>query len=227
MNSEILLNSVHISTIFGFLPVAIMLWNLNNLKKRTFGWAILGYFLTLFLSGLLNYISARLFNSIYPVCHVFLIFKAYFVYLLFRNEFSNTKFKRIAIIFLFITVSSEIFEFISKGGFQANNDLTFPLFNLIFILQYFLYLVDALKNRPTVIYDPKGSFLILSITYFYSISQFFFSLIREDIRFLMHKNQYAMLIWCLFIWVYIIYLLFSSYILWRNLRTQHLRLKMN
>jgi hypothetical protein len=218
MNSDILLITIHVSSVLAFIPIAIMLWNLKQLKQRTFGWAILGYFATLFLAGILNYGSALLFASIYRVFHVTILFRSYFIFLLFYREYTDIKFKKLTYLFLILTLSSEILEFTLKGGFLSDNNFTFPIFNLVIIMQYFLYLVDALKNRPTIINDPKGSFLIVSITYFYAISQLFFAFVREDIRFLLAKNPIAILIWSLFVWCYIIYLLISSYFLWKNLR---------
>jgi hypothetical protein len=79
--------------------------------------------------------------------------------------------------------------------------------------------MDAFKNRPTKIQFQEGFFNVLSLTFFYSISQLFFALIREDIRFELSKNEYALLIWTLFVWFYIVYLLLSSYFLWRNFRS--------
>ena len=75
MNSDILLFSIHFSSVLAFLPIAIMLWHLKKLKQRTFGWAILGYFSCLFLAGALSYASAYLVESTYPVYHVFMLRK--------------------------------------------------------------------------------------------------------------------------------------------------------
>ncbi len=218
MNIDVLFFTNHASSVLAFLPVAIMLWKLKQLKQRTFGRAILGYFSVLFLAGLLNYVSAKLFESIYPVFHISIFFESYFIFLLFTREYTNIKFKKLAYLFLILTLSSEILEFTLKGGFLSDNNFTFPISNLVFMIQYFLYLVDALKNRPTIIQDPKGSFLIVTATYFYSTSQLFFAIVREDIRFLMVESPNAILIWCLFVWVYVVYLLISSYFLWKNLR---------
>jgi hypothetical protein len=219
MNSDILFFLVHFSSVLAFLPISIMLWYLKKLKQRTSGWAILGYFSCLFLSGLLNYVSAPLFESIYPVFHATVLFKSYFVFLLFNDAYTNIKLKKFSFLFFIVILFCEIFEFISKGGFLANNNITFPVVNLVFILQFLLYLMDAFKNRPTKIQFQEGFFNVLSLTFFYSISQLFFALIREDIRFELSKNEYALLIWTLFVWFYIVYLLLSSYFLWRNFRS--------
>jgi hypothetical protein len=219
MNSDILLFSVHFSSVLAFLPIAIMLWHLKKLKQRTFGWAILGYFSCLFMAGVFSYLSAYLFESTNPIYHIFLIIQAFFVLHLFKNEYANKHFKTVSYVFFGVIILSEIFEFTFKGGFFANNTITYPIINLTFILQYFLYLVDAIKNRPASIYNRKGPFLILSATLFYSINQLLFSLIEEDIRMLLINNEYAMLIWSLFVWFYTFFLLIASYILWRNLRT--------
>ncbi len=219
MNSDILLFSIHFSSVLAFLPIAIMLWNLKKLKQRTFGWAILGYFSCLFFAGVFSYISAYLFESTYPVYHVFMLIQVFFVLQLFKNEYANKHFRTVSYFFFVVLILSEIFEFTFKGGFFANNTITYPIINLTFILQFFLYLVDAIKNRPGIISNRKSPFLILCSTLFYSINQLLFSLIEEDIRMLLINNEYAMLIWALFVWFYTFFLLIASYILWRNLRS--------
>jgi hypothetical protein len=219
MNSDILLFSIHFSSVLAFLPIAIMLWHLKKLKQRTFGWAILGYFSCLFLAGLFSYLLAYLVESTNPISHIFLIIQGFFVLQLFKNEYANKHFKTVSYVFFGVIIISEIFEFTFKGGFFSINKITYPIVNLTFILQFFLYLVDAIKNRPSIIYNRKSPFLILCTTLFYSINQLLFSLINEDIRMLLINNQYAMLIWALFVWFYIVYLLLSSYFLWRNLRS--------
>lgn len=219
MNSDILMFSVHFSSVLAFLPIAIMLWHLKKLKQRTFGWAILGYFSSLFLSGALSYLSAYLVESTNPVYHIFMLIQSFFVLQLFKNEYGNKHFKIVSYVFFGVIILSEILEFTFKGGFFANNTITYPIINLTFILQYFLYLVDAIKNKPSIVYNRKAPFLILCATLFYSINQLLFSLIDEDIRMLLINNQYAMLIWTLFVWFYTFFLLIASYILWRNLRS--------
>jgi len=218
MGSDFLDISVNISLIASFLPIVLMLWYFKVLKKRSFGWAIFGYLTTLFLEGSISYITAYLIQTTFPVFHVFTVFESLFIFLLFKNEYTNAKFKIISFIFFALTLLTEIVEFNFKGGFLENNEITFSVINLSFIIQYFLYLIDSIKNKPAIIFDRKGPFLIFSATLFYTINQLLFSLIQEDIRHLIN-NDYAYLIWVIFVWLYILYLLISSYILWRNLRS--------
>lgn len=218
MGSDFLDISVNISLIASFLPIVLMLWYFKVLKKRSFGWAIFGYLTTLFLEGSISYITAYLIQTTFPVFHVFTVFESLFIFLLFKNEYTNAKFKIISIIFFALTLLTEIVEFNFKGGFLENNEITFSVINLSFIIQYFLYLIDSIKNKPAIIFDRKGPFLIFSATLFYTINQLLFSLIQEDIRQLIN-NDYAYLIWVIFAWLYTLYLLIASLLLWRNLRS--------
>ena len=218
MSSDFLDISVNISLIASFLPVVLMLWYFKVLKKRSFGWAIFGYLTTLFLEGSISYVTAYLYQTTFPVFHVFTVFEVLFIFLLFKNEYTNAKFKIISFIFFSLTLLTEIFEFNFKGGFLENNEITFSVVNLSFIIQYFLFLIDSIKNKPAIIFDRKGPFLIFSATLFYTINQLLFSLIQEDLRQLIN-NVYVTLIWELFVWLYIFYLMIASYILWRNLRS--------
>ena len=208
-----------LSSVMAILPIMVMMWHLKALKQRSFGWFMFGYFTTQFLAGALSYLSYFLYDSPLPVFHIFMMIQAFFTFLLFRSEYINSQFKKATDFFLGVTILTEIIEFNVRGGLFTNNIITYAVINLCFILQYFLFMVDAIKNRPKVVYDRKGPFLVLSATLFYSISQLLFCLLEEDLRLLLVKNHYAVLLWALFIWFYTIYLLFASYFLWRNLRS--------
>jgi hypothetical protein len=219
MNSDFLSFTINLSTIASFLPVAVLLWYRKSIFQRSFGLAIFGYFAALFFAGVAGHISAYLWKTAFPVFHVFVIINSFFVFLLFRKEYSNNKFKKATTFFLVFTLLSDIIEFSIKGGFDTNNTITYSVFNLLFVLQYFLYLIDTMKSKPSIIYDRKSPFIILSITFFYALNQLLFSFIEDDLRYLLLTNQYAILLWLLFVWFYILYLVVISYFLWRNLRS--------
>jgi hypothetical protein len=219
MNSDFLSFTINLSTIVSFLPISVLLWYRKSLFQRSFGLAIFGYFITLFFAGVASYISAYLCKSAFPVFHVFVIINSFFVFLLFRKEYSNNNLKKATTFFLVLLLLSDIIEFSIKGGFLTNNTITYSLFNLLYILQYFLYLIDTMKQKPSIIYDRKSPFLILSITFFYALNQLLFSFIENDLRNLLLTNQYAILLWLLFGWFYIFYLIVVSYFLWKNLRS--------
>ena len=219
MSSDFLNISINISSIATFFPFVVMLWYIKTLKKRTFGWAMFGYFTTLFLVSVLCYLFIYLYVNALPVFHLLIVFISFFTFLLFKNEYTNILFKKASYFFFVLALLTEITEFILRGGFFTNNYISYFVLHFTFVLQYFLYLIDTLKNRPAIIYDRKGSFIIISATFFYSFSQLFFSIIENDIRFLLDKNLYAILIWVIFVWLYTFYLLIASYILWRNLRS--------
>jgi len=219
MGSDFLDISINISSIATFFPFVVMLWYIKTLKKRTFGWAMFGYFTTLFLVSVLCYLFINLYVNALPGFHLLIVFISFFTFLLFKNEYTNILFKKASYFFFVLALLTEITEFILRGGFFTNNYISYFVLHFTFVLQYFLYLIDTLKNRPAIIYDRKGSFIIISATFFYSFSQLFFSIIENDIRFLLDKNLYAILIWVIFVWLYTFYLLIASYILWRNLRS--------
>ncbi len=219
MSSDFLDISVNISSIASFLPIVVMLWYFKVLKKRTFGWAIFGYFTTLFFVSVLCYLFIYLYVNALPGFHLLIVFISFFTFVLFKNEYSNNLFKKASYFFFALVLLTEITEFTVRGGFFTNNYVSNFVLHFTFILQYFLYLVDTIKNRPAIIYDRKGSFLIITATFFYSLNQLLFAIIENDLRYLLVKSEYAVLIWEIFVWLYTFYLLIASYILWRNLRS--------
>jgi hypothetical protein len=219
MGANFLNITVNISSITSFLPVAVMLLYLKTLKTRTFGWAIFGYFTSLFIITMLCYLFIYIYVDAIPGYHLFIVFTSFFTFLLFKSEYSNVFFKKASYFFFALVLITEITEFTFRGGFFTNNYVSNFVLHFTFILQYFLYLVDTIKNRPAIIYNRKGSFLIITATFFYSLNQLLFAIIENDFRFLLAKNQYAVLIWELFVWLYTFYLLTASYFLWRNLHS--------
>jgi len=219
MGSDFLDITVNISSLTSFLPVFVLLWYFKVLKKRSFGWAIFGYFTTLFLVTVLSYLFLYIYVDAIPGYHLLIVFISFFTFLLFKNEYSNILFKKASYFFFALVLLTEITEFTVRGGFFTNNYVSNFVLHFTFILQYFLYLVDTIKNRPAIIYDRKGSFLIITATFFYSLNQLLFAIIENDLRFLLAKSHYAILIWEIFVWLYTLYLLIASYILWRNLRS--------
>ena len=219
MGSDFLNISINISSIATFFPFVVMLWYIKTLKKRTFGWAMFGYFTTLFLVSVLCYLFIYLYVNAFPGFHLLIVFISFFTFLLFKNEYTNILFKKASYFFFALVILTEISEFSVRGGFFTDNYVSYFVLHFTFVLQYFLYLVDTIKNRPAIIYDRKGSFLIITATFFYSLNQLLFAIIENDLRYLLAKSHYAILIWEIFVWLYTLYLLIASYILWRNLRS--------
>jgi hypothetical protein len=172
-----------------------------------------------FFVSALCYLLVYIYESAFPGFHLLIVFISFFTFLLFKNEYTNILFKKASYFFFALVLLTEITEFTIRGGFFTDNYVSYFVLHFTFVLQYFLYLVDTIKNRPAIIYDRKGSFLIISATFFYSLNQLFFAIIENEIRYLILKSQYAVLIWVIFVWLYIFYLLIASYILWRNLRS--------
>jgi hypothetical protein len=210
--------SVLFATIFSFVPPAIMLWYRKALSQRSFGWPFFGYSATILGMGLFGYLFSFLYQSAFPSYHIFMWPLAFFIFLLFKNEYYSIGYKKLAYLFLWISLFSEVTEFILRGGFLTNNTITYAIVNLTFVIHYILYIIDVFKNKPSIIYDTKGPFLIISITFIYSINQLLFSFIQEEIRYLLLTSNYANLIWGMFVWLWILYLYFISYYLWKNLR---------
>lgn len=219
MNSDFLDITVNISSIASFFPFVVMLWYIKTLNKRTFGWAMFGYFTSLFLVTLLCYLFIYIYVDAIPGFHLLIVFMSFFTFLLFKNEYSNNLFKKLSYFFFALVLITEITEFIVRGGFFTNNYFSHFVLHFTFVLQYFLYLIDTIKNRPAIIYDRKGSFHIITATFFYSLNQLLFAIIENDLRYLLEKSHYAVLIWEIFVWLYTFYLLIASFILWRNLRS--------
>ncbi len=207
------------SSVSAFVPIVIMLRYRKVLIQRSFGISIFGYIASLFLAGVIEYLFAFLCRSGFPAHHIFIVPLAFFTFLLFKNEYYNVKYKQLAYLFLGLSLLSEVVEFIVRGGFLTNNTITYSIVNLTFIAHYLLYIIDNFKNKPSLILNPKGSFMIISATFIYSINQLLFSFVIEGIRFQI-TNNYANLMWGSFTWLYILYLYFICYLLWKNLRGQ-------
>jgi hypothetical protein len=209
--------SVLFATILSALPPAIMLWYRKALSQRSFGWSFFGYSTTILGMGIFGFLFSFFYLSTFPSHHIFIWPLAFFTFQLFKNEYYSVKFKKLAYIFLIIGLLSEVIEFNVRGGFLTNNTITYSIVNLTFIAHYLFYIIDNFKNKPSVILNPKGSFMIISATFIYSLNQLLFSFVIESIRFQV-TNNYANLIWGSFTWLYILYLFFISYFLWKNLR---------
>jgi hypothetical protein len=218
MFSTFIALSVLFGTILSILPPAIMLWYRKALSQRSFGWPFFGYSATILAMGLSGYLFSFLYQSAFPSYHIFILPLAFFTFLLFKNQYYSIRFKKLAYVFLGISLFSEVTEFIWRGGLLTDNSITYSFVNLTFIGHYILYIIDVFKNKPSIIYDKKGPFLIISITFIYSINQLLFSLIGEDIRYLLVSSTYANIIWSMFACLWILYLIIISYYLWKNLR---------
>jgi hypothetical protein len=219
MFSDFISLSILISSISAFIPIAIMMRYKSALMQRSYGLAILGYLATLCVMGVFGFLFSFLYQSSFPAYHIFIWPIAFFIFLLFKNEYQNIKYKRLAYLFLSIGLFSEVIEFILKGGFFTNNTVTYSIINITFIAHYILYVIDTFKNNPNIIFDKKGPFMFMSATFIYSINQVLFTFIEEDIRYILDTNEYAVLIWSMFVWLYTFYLYFVSFFLWKNLRS--------
>jgi len=219
MFSTFLELSALFAAILSILPPAIMLWYRKALSQRSFGWPFFGYSATILAMSIFGYLFSFLYQSAFPSYHIFILPLAFFTFLLFKNQYYSIRFKKLAYVFLGISLFSEVTEFIWRGGFLTDNSITYSIVNLTFIAHYLLYIIDNFKNKPSVILNPKGSFMIISATFIYSLNQLLFSFVIESIRFQV-TNNYANLIWGSFTWLYILYLFFISYFLWKNLRRQ-------
>lgn len=210
--------SVNFSISMATLPFLVMLLRIKTLKKRRFGWTFFGYITSLFLVGFTALIAIEIIESPYPIYYIFIPIQSYFIYLVFKNEYSNKLFKRISLYLFLLICLSNIIEFSVEDIIWENNDVTFAISNFVYILMYFMYLFDLIKNNPSSIYDKKGPFMLLSITLFYAISHLIFAIVEEDLRQLMEHHIFALKIWEVFIWTYTFYLVAIAYFLWKNLR---------
>ena len=156
MGSDFLDITVNISSIASFLPFVVLLWYWKTLKKRTFGWAIFGYFTTLFIVTLLCYLFIYIFVDAIPGYHLLIVFISFFTFLLFKNEYSNNLFKKASYFFFALVLLTEITEFTVRGGFFTNNYVSNFVLHFTFILQYFLYLVDTIKTDLPLFTIEKG-----------------------------------------------------------------------
>lgn len=214
-----LLYLIHTSSVLAILPIIIILTHRKSLFQRRYGWGVFAYFSNLVVAGFSGYISCDLFGTSNVAYHITLPFLMLAIYLLFKDEFTNKRFKRIALLLFIISLASEILEFNFENGFMSNNNITYAVVNFSFIVQYLLYLLDTFSNQPSIIFDKKSPFAILSATFFYSINQLLFSVIEEDIADHLLDSNYAVIIWSIFVSNYILFLLVSSYFLWKNLRS--------
>lgn len=86
--------SVLFATIISFLPPAIMLWYRKALSQRSFGWPFFGYSATILGMGLFGYLFSFLYQSAFPSYHIFMWPLAFFIFLLFKNEYYSSQYKK-------------------------------------------------------------------------------------------------------------------------------------
>ncbi len=219
MKLEFLVISAKASTIVAAIPVFIMLWNSKTLLKRSFGFALLGIYSSHFLSGVFEQVSCYLFKNTFPVYHFYNLSLSFFYYWLFSKKLSNPKFKNVALLLLVIMLSAEFFDFFFRGGLFCNNNVAYPVLQVSVIMFYFLYLMDTFKNAPETLIYSRSEFGIYSTIFVFAILQFLFALIENDIRYSLTTSSWASVLWAIFVWSYIVYLIISSYLIWKNMRS--------
>ena len=79
--------------------------------------------------------------------------------------------------------------------------------------------MDTFKNSPETLIYSRSEFGIYSTIFVFAILQFLFALIENDIRYRLATNSLANVIWIIFVWAYIVYLIISSYLIWKNMRS--------
>ncbi len=217
---EVLLFIIHSSTAISLLPIVIMLWYRKSLLKQSYGIAILGIYITFFLSAMGSYITCYFVESSMPSYHIFIPLRGFFVCLLFLKELENKQFKIAGIVIFLLILCSELLELIYFGGIMSNNNLTSLAVNLTFIIFYILYIIDTYKNKPETMFQPRGIFPLFSVIFGYEVVYFLFSLIENDLREKLLIDPKAVAIWGGFVLLYSVSLILASYLLWRNLRNK-------
>jgi hypothetical protein len=217
VSKEVLLFIVHSSTAISLLPIVIMLWYRKSLLKQSYGIAILGIYLTFFLSAIGSYITSYFVESSMPSYHIFIPLRGFFVCLLFVKELENKQFKIAGIVIFLLILCSEILELIYFGGIMSNNNLSSLAVNLTFIIFYILYIIDTYKNKPETMFQTRGIFPVFSVIFGYEVIYFLFTMIENDLREKLLVDQTAVAIWGGFVLLYIVSLILASYLLWRNL----------
>ena len=219
MKIDLLYVLIVASAVIAVVPVLVMLWYRKTLFQRSFGMALLGIYSSHFLAGVFEHISCYLFKTTFPVYHFYVIFLSYFYYLLFAKKLTILVLKKLAVFLLVLMLAIEVYEFFFRGGLFIDNNLAYLSLQVYTILFYFLYLVDTFKNAPHSLVYSRSEFGIYSINFVFSILQFLFVLIENDIRESLEQNSWTDMIWELYVWTYIIYLIISSYLIWKNMRS--------
>jgi hypothetical protein len=128
-------------------------------------------------------------------------------------------FKNVALLLLVIMLSAEFFDFFFRGGLFSNNNVAYPVLQFSVVMFYFLYLMDTFKNAPETLIYSRSEFGIYSTIFVFAILQFLFALIENDIRYSLTTSSWANVLWAIFVWAYIVYLIISSYLIWKNMRS--------
>jgi hypothetical protein len=219
MNSENLYALMIASAGIAVVPVLVMLWYRKTFFKRSFGIALFGIYSSHFLAGVFEHISCYLFKSTYPIYHFYVISLSYFYYLLFAKKLTISGLKKLAGFLLVLMLAIEGYDFFFRGGLFINNNLAYLSVQVYTILFYFLYLVDTFKNAPHSLVYSRSEFGIYSAIFVFAIIQFLFALIENDISESLGLNSRINMIWGSYVWAYIIYLIISSYLIWKNMRS--------
>ena len=219
MSKEVLLFIIHSSTAISLLPIVIMLWYRKSLLKQSYGIAILGIYVTFFLSAIGSYMTCYFVESSMPTYHVFVTLRGFFTYLLFAKELKDRFLKTIGLVLLLTIFAAEFLELFYWGGLLSNNNLTQFFVNLEFIIFYILYIIDTYKYTPETMFQARGIFPLFSVIFGYEVVYFLFSLIENDLREKLLIDSIAVAIWGGFVLLYSISLILASFLLWRNLRS--------
>lgn len=219
MKIDLLYVLIVASAVIAVVPVLVMLWYRKTLFQRSFGMALLGIYSSHFLAGVFEHISCYLFKTTFPVYHFYVIFLSYFYYLLFAKKLTILVLKKLAVFLLVLMLATEGYDFFFRGGLFSNNHLSHLVLTVYVVVLYFLFLVDTFKNSSDSLVYSRGVFGIYSINFVFSILQFLFVLIENDIRESLEQNSWTDMIWGLYVWTYIIYLIISSYLIWKNMRS--------
>jgi hypothetical protein len=219
MKLELLKFSILLSALIAALPVIIMLINRKMLFKRSYGFALFGIFSSHFLAGVFEFVCADVFRNAFPVYHFYNLYLSFFFYWLFSKKLTKPMFKNVALLLLVIMLSAEFFDFFFRGGLFSNNNVAYPVLQFSVVMFYFLYLMDTFKNAPETLIYSRSEFGIYSTIFVFAILQFLFALIENDIRYSLTTSSWANVLWAIFVWAYIVYLIISSYLIWKNMRS--------
>ena len=219
MKSENLYALIVASAAIAVVPVLVLLWYRKTLFQRSFGIALFGIYTSHFLTGVFEHISCYLFKTTYPVYHFYVISLSYLYYLLFAKKLTILVLKKLAVFLLVLMLATEGYDFFFRGGLFSNNNLAYLYLQVYTVIFYFLYLVDTLKNAPNSLVYSRSEFGIYSTIFVFAILQFLFALIENDISESLGLNSWINMIWGSYICSYIIYLIISSYLIWKNMRS--------
>jgi hypothetical protein len=219
MKSENLYALIVASAVIAVVPVLVLLWYRKTLFQRSFGIVLFGIYSSHFLAGVFEHISCYLLKTTYPVYHFYVISLSYLYYLLFAKKLTILVLKKLAVFLLVLMLAIEGYEFFFRGGLFSNNNLAYLYLQEYTVIFYFLYLVDTFKNAPNSLVYSRSEFGIYSTIFVFAILQFLFALIENDISESLGSNSWINMIWGLYVWAYIIYLIISSYLIWKNMRS--------